>query len=405
MRSLVALLLLVAPPARAELDAAEQAIVAAAEAGLPRARALIRRTVDIPSATTNLAGVRRVARVYERELRALGFRPRWVPLPREMKRAGHLVADRAGHRGKRLLLIGHLDTVLEGERWRVEGERAYGSGSCDMKGGNAVALAALRALHAAGALDGAQITVVFTGDEEAPGRPTEISRRALVDAARRSDAALAFEVVVDGTATIARRGTALWRLEIEATTGHSSAIGSPRIGSGAILAAADILARFHEELPERHLTFNPSRIEGGSDKSNVVAARVVVEGDLRFISEGQREAAKEKMRVIAASTLAGARATLTFIDSYPPMPPSDGNEALLEVLDRVSRDLGEAGVEAIDPGARGAGDVAFVAAHVPGLDGLGASGGRSHASGEYLDLDTLPLQIKRAALLMYRLTR
>jgi glutamate carboxypeptidase len=405
-RVVLALLLLVARAAAAQpADPTEQAIVAAVDAGMPRTLALLERTVKVKSATTNLAGVRKVARLYERELRALGFRTRWVKLPRALNRAGHLFAERAGTRGKRLLLIGHLDTVLENEPWRREGEVAYGSGAVDMKGGNAIVVGALRALHTAGALDGVQVIVAFTGDEEAPGRPTEISRRELVDAARRSDAALAFEVVVADTATVARRGTALWKLEVDAVTGHSSAIGSNRLGHGAILAAADILARFHAELRERYLTFNPSHIEGGSDKSNVVAARVVVEGDLRFISEEQRERIKERMRAIAAVTLPGARAAMTFVDSYPPMAPSAANEALLAVLDRVSRDLGDGPVQALDPGQRGAGDVSFVAAHVPGLDGLGASGGNSHAAGEYLELDTLPRQTRRAALLIYRLTR
>lgn len=385
-------------------DPTEQAIVAAVDAGMPRTLALLERSVAIPSATVNLAGVRRVGALYERELRALGFRTRWVKLPRDMKRAGHLFAERAGTRGKRLLLIGHLDTVLQGDKTRREGERLYGNGSSDMKGGNAIILGALRALQAAGALDGMQVIVAFSGDEEAPGRPTEISRAALLEAARRSDAALAFEVVVGDTATVARRGTALWTLKIDAQSGHSSGIGGPG-GFGAVLAAADILSRFHAELREPYLTFNPNRIEGGSDKSNVIAAQTVVEGDLRFVSVEQRERVKEKMRAIAAATLPGAHATLTFVDSYPPMAPSERSAALLAVLDSVSRDLGEGPIESLDPGARGAGDVSFVAQDVAGLDGLGASGEGSHAAGEWVDLTTLPRQVKRAALLLYRLGR
>ena len=69
-----------------------------------------------------------------------------------MARAGHLVAVHRGSRGKRLLLIGHLDTVLEKEPFRREGDRAYGSGVSDMKGGNLVIVEALRALAAAGVL-------------------------------------------------------------------------------------------------------------------------------------------------------------------------------------------------------------------------------------------------------------
>jgi glutamate carboxypeptidase len=68
--------------------------------------------------------VRRVGAVYARELEALGFGTRWADLPSAMARAGHLVAVHRGSRGKRLLLIGHLDTVLEKEPFRREGDRA-----------------------------------------------------------------------------------------------------------------------------------------------------------------------------------------------------------------------------------------------------------------------------------------
>ncbi|HEX6203609.1 MAG TPA: M20 family peptidase, partial [Thermoanaerobaculia bacterium] len=80
------------------------------------------------------------------------------------------------------------------------------------------------------------------------------------------------------------------------------------------------------------------------------------------------------------------------------------NHALLAVLDQVSRDLGHGPVEPHDPGARGAADVSFAADHVlGGLDGLGAMGHREHAPDEWVELDTLPMLIERAALLIHRL--
>ena len=288
-----------------------------------------------------------------------------------------------------------------------------------MKGGDVVILGALRALSRAGALDGSQIIVVFTGDEEEPGRPTELSRAALVDAGKRSDLALAFEPAIGGTATVARRGTSVWTLEVQAATGHSSGIFGEGLGSGAIFEAARILTRFHDELRETYLTYNPSLILGGSElqhdpgksrgsaggKTNVVADRAVVVGDLRFISEAQRELAKVRMRDIAAASLPGASAGVTFRDGYPAMEPAERNLALLRALDEVSQDLGFGPITALDPGARGAGDVSFVAPMIASLDGLGAGGARSHTVEETIDLDTLPRQIKRAAVLIYRLTR
>lgn len=404
--------------ARAEgLTETERAIVARVEANRERAIDLLARTIDQPSATENLEGVRAVGRIYAEELEALGFATRWVEMPLEMRKAGHFVAERAGGRGARLLLIGHLDTVLEGERFRREGDRAYGSGTSDMKGGNLVIVEALRALAEAGQLEDRQVIVYFTGDEEETGKPYSVSRADLFEAARRSDAALAFEGWVPGVAVTGRRGFSSWLLEVEGSQGHSSGIFGEERGSGAIFETARILTAFHDELSEPYLTYNPSLILGGtrvehdpatfsgsaSGKTNVVPPRVVVQGDLRFLSVEQRDRARERMRAIAARNLPRTSATLTFLDGMPAMAPTEGNRRLLALLDQVSRDLGGGGVVEHDPLQRGAGDVSFVAGLTPAaIDGLGALGGNEHAPGEWLDLAELPALIERAALLIYR---
>jgi glutamate carboxypeptidase len=87
------------------------------------------------------------------------------------------------------------------------------------------------------------------------------------------------------------------------------------------------------------------------------------------------------------------------------MAPTEGNHRLLAALDRASRDLGLGGVKANDPGLRGAGDISFVAPMLDGLDGLGARGEGAHAPEGWVDLSSLAPQIRRAALLIYRLTR
>jgi glutamate carboxypeptidase len=246
-----------------------------------------------------------------------------------------------------------------------------------------------------------------------------ISRGDMIEAAKRSDAALSFEAAVRNTATVGRRGASSWRLEVEAKTGHSSGIFKESAGNGAIFEAARILDQFYQTLRgEKYLTFNPSIIVGGTTaelanaqgnatgKSNVIPAKVIVSGDLRFISEEQKEAARQKMREIVAKSLSGAAAKITFEDGLPAMTPNDGNYALLKQLDQVSQDLDFGKVEALDPGDRGAGDIGAISGIVPGLDGLGIdSGGNSHAPGEWTNIDSLPMLTKRAAILIYRLTR
>jgi glutamate carboxypeptidase len=87
------------------------------------------------------------------------------------------------------------------------------------------------------------------------------------------------------------------------------------------------------------------------------------------------------------------------------MSPTEGNMEILEILDQVSQDMGFGSVQAYDPGQRGAGDISFVAQYLDCLDGLGVMGSGAHSEEEQVDLSTLEALTKRAAVLIYRLTR
>jgi len=401
-----------------KLSADEQKIIDYIDKNAPGAVSLLEKTVNIESPTENIKGVKEVGKVFETEFKSIGFETKWLEMPAEMKRAGHFWAERKGKKGKRLLLLGHLDTVLAGEKFRIEGTKAFGTGSADMKAGNVVLFYALKALNESGALKDTQIIVLLTGDEEDSGEPESISRGEMVAAAKLSDLALSFENGGSNIATVARRGASSWVLEVTAKTGHSSQIFKEAMGNGAIFETSRILNEFYNTLKgEKYLTFNPSLISGGTEvevgeqkisasgKTNVVPAKTVVRGDLRFISEEQKEAVRAKMREIVSRSLPGTAAKIEFSDGIPAMSPREENYALLKQLDQVSQDLGYGKIEPQDPGERGAGDISYIANLIPGLDGLGATGGKAHAKGEFADLDTMPRQIKRTALLIYRLTR
>ena len=424
IRFFAVLALLAAAPLQAQLTPVEREISTYVRSHVEEGIDLIARQTRIGSGTHNLEGVRRVAELLRPELESLGFAVEWVP-QEHAGRAGHLVATRTGEVGRSVLLIGHLDTVDEGEGWfEREGMTGRGPGVNDMKGGNAAMLLALRALHHAGALEGRTIRVILTGDEESPGKPVDEARRLMTEMARASDVALEFETSIsrDGQdyGTVARRGSSTWLLEVEGRTAHSSGIFSEDTGSGAVFEAARILNAFHEELRgERYLTFNPAVIVGGtevaydpeavegsaSSKTNIVAGRVVVHGGIRTISDDQLEAARERMRAIVARHLPQTSAALTFEDGYPGMPPTAGNRELLAVYDAASRDLGYGGVVEFDPGGQGASDLAFAAAHVRlgSLGGLGVEGTGAHGPNETVDLGSLAKSAERAALLIHRL--
>jgi glutamate carboxypeptidase len=339
-----------------------------------------------------------------------------------MRRAGHLLAERvapSGAAGKRVLLIGHLDTIHEGSRFERAGDTARGAGVADMKGGDVALLFALKALHEAGALTNATVRVFLTGDEENPGSPTKISRRDLVETARQSDVALSFESD-SGRAAIGRRGLSLWWLEVAGAQGHSASVLRERGGAGAIYEGSRILDGFRRVFSVHpNVTANPGILLGGTDvtydadgsagtaagKFNVVARTVTVKGDLRFVSDAGREEAKTRMREIAAANLPGTTARLSFEDLVPGWPATDGNRAVLTLIDEASRDLGQGLVEADDPGSRGFGDFNFIGALLPGADGLGVRGSGEHSPEETIDLTSLGPCTARAAVVISRLLR
>jgi glutamate carboxypeptidase len=410
------------------LDANEQAIVAWSEANVEGAVDLLERLVNINSGTLNQQGVKDVGVVLREELDALGFQTRWIGMPQEMQRAGHLFGKLDGSRGKKVLLIGHLDTVYEPgdafQNFGREGSKATGPGVEDMKNGDVIIIYALKALQHAGVLDGAQIVAAFTGDEESAGRPLQISRKDLIDAGKWADVALGFESGIDSGgkewATISRRSSSRWCLEVTGKQAHSAGIFNDRTGAGAIFEAARILNGFYDEVRgEEYLTFNAGTIMGGTEvdggcdpadgrvfgKTNVVPNRVVVRGGIRTISDQQLEGAREAMRAVVARNLPVTEASITFGEGYPAMAPTDGNRKLRDMLSSINQDLGREAMPILDASKRGAADISFVAPYTDGLAGMGAYGKGGHTPNESLDLDSIPVAIQRAAILIYRLSR
>ena len=409
------------------LAPAEQQIVENVRRHTPGALKLLERSVLINSGTLNPAGVREVGALFGAEFQALGFATRWVEMPAEMRRAGHLVAERTGGQGQRVLLIGHLDTVFEKDSpvppWESDGRRVRGQGVSDMKGGDVIILLALRALNDAGALQDRTVRAVFTGDEERVGNPVSVARAALLDAARQSDVALAFEGATRDdkgrdAATIGRRASGGWHLTVTARTGHSAGVFG-RDGFGALYEAARVVNAFREQLIEPDLTFNAATMVAGTSaqwndaesqgqafgKTNVIPRDAQVRGDLRYLTAEQGARARERMQAIVEQSLPGTRSRISFHENYPPMAPTPGNLKVLEAYSRASADAGLGEIAPFPPGQRGAGDVQFVAPHVDSLDGLGAAGGGAHTPDEWLDISSIERGAIRAALLIYRLTR
>ena len=427
MRTALALLALLsaATPAAAQLSPAEETMVRTVEAHFEEDVTLLERITNVNSGTHNHEGVRAVGQMLVPEFEALGFDVEWIDQA-HVDRAGHLFARRGGDSdAPRILMIGHIDTVFEPsspfQLFARDGDRATGPGVVDDKGGIVVILAALRAMEAAGTLEGANIVVALTGDEEDAGDPIAQSRQHLIEAGQWADVALGFEQLSTDEGrdmgVVARRSSNSWTLTTSGRTGHSSGVFSEGAGYGAIYEMARILDAFRVQLPEENLTYNVGFMAGGTPaeigadnlsasavgKTNIIPDSALARGDLRTLTQEQTDRVVAAMQAIVDANLPSTDAQIEFAFRYPPMAPTEGNTALFETLNAINADLGLEPMGVFPPARRGAADISFVAPYADGLAGMGPDGAGSHAEGESVDLRSFTRQAQRAAILMSRL--
>ena len=405
----------------------ERKIIKAVDKHSESAIALIKKSVNINSGTMNFEGVRAVGSLFQKELDKLGFKTE-LTNGEAYGRAGHLIATRKGNKGPKFLMIGHLDTVFELEsplqEYTMQNDSIIkGPGVADMKGGDVIIILAMQALKDAGLLDDMSIEIIMTGDEEKSGAPIALSKKDLIDAAKRADIALGFENGDNNPKTIvvARRGSSSWQLNVTGEPAHSSQIFTEGIGAGAIYETSRILNEFYVQLAkEKDLTFNPGFIIGGTTlkpdtdgtgghafgKTNVVSQETIVRGDLRAVSLEQLTKAKATMKRIVSENYPKTKAEIVFsAGGYPPLSLTEGNTKLLGYFNTVSQDLGFGSVTAVNPRNAGAADISFTSEYVDmAIDGLGLTGGGGdHTINEKGNLNTVAIQAKITAVLMYRL--
>jgi glutamate carboxypeptidase len=296
--------------------------------------------------------------------------------------ADDLVLRLTGTGSRRLLLLGHLDTVIgHGDHRPLEhdGDRLVGSGTVDMKGGDVLALGVLRAL-AERTADYAEVALLLVTDEEWRSAPF-----AQVEAFAGWDACLCFEAgqrTPDGDEAVIVRRKAAATLRVRATglCAHSGA--APERGRNALLALATaaqaIAAANAPDSPDR-LTAVPTIIRSG-DAFNVVPGDGELYCDLRSL----RTDAFDEVRALVPEEVGGVTLDAEFIRLWPAM---DAREATAPLLATAGERLGRPILAA---GRGGASDASHFATAIPlTIDGLGPRGGGAHARDEYVNVDSL----------------
>ena len=296
--------------------------------------------------------------------------------------ADDLIARLAGTGEGRILLLGHLDTVIAHAAHRPlarEGEKLIGSGSVDMKGGVVLSLGVLRAL-AARPQDYAEVALLLVCDEEWRTAPFGHTERFA-----GWDACLCFEGGArnaDGQEGVVVRRKAAGTLKVKARGRAAHSGSAPDRGRNALLAlaaAAQAVAGCHDPDGPDHLTAVPTVMHAG-DAFNVVP------GAGELVSDMRADDAAAFERVVAALPAEVGGATL-----HPEMvrvwPGMDSTEHTGTLLERASTAFGET----IAPMRRGgASDASHFAAAIPvTVDGLGPRGGAAHNPDEYIVEESL----------------
>ncbi len=371
------------------LDAAtrDDALYAKAEQYQAPAIQLLERLVNIDSGTGHLEGLNQLADILTAELSSLGAQ---IELLNATPMAGkNIVATFKGSGKGKVLLIAHMDTVFQPgtakvRPFRIEGQRAYGPGVCDDKGGIVVGLYVLRILHDLSFRDFATITFMLNCNEEVGS----IGSRDLIESlARQHNVAFNLEAGRVGDKVIVwRKGSAV--IEVIATGKSSHAGNAPELGRNAALEIAHQALQLSKlEAPARLTTVNLTVVQSG-DRENVIPNYAIAKADVRAATTDEfSRIERDLAELVKTKLIPDTHVAATLRRNFPPLPRNAATETLAAQAQRLYAELGrDLGME----GAGGAADSGFSAGvGTPSLDGLGLVGGGGHGPDEFADLTSM----------------
>ena len=362
---------------------------------LPDMVAFLKRLVETESPTYDKAAVNRIEAMMAREAGKLGANIEVLP----QANVGDQVIARWGNGTDGILLLGHVDTVyplgtLEMMPFIEKGDKIFGPGVLDMKGGLVIALTAIAGLREAGQMPSRPITMLFNTDEETGSYE---SRTIVEKLAKEAALALVYEPSesLDGSLHTWRKGTGKFNIKVQGRAAHSG--GAHQKGLNAIEELAHQIVIVQQLTDyERGTTINIGSVHGGR-AINIVPAYAEADGDVRImrVDEYQRvEDAIHSLKPVLKDSVIEANCSL----NRPPMP----FDALMEAtFDRAQSIAADHGIAIKAGGSGSASDANFVA-HLgtPVLDGLGAVGEGFHSDEEYIITSSLAERARLTAALL-----
>lgn len=364
-----------------------EAVYSKAEQCRTEAIQLLARLVNIDSGTGYEKGLNQVVNILTPELSLLGAH---IDLVTSAPMAGsNVVATIQGAGKGKVLLIAHMDTVFKvgaaSERpFRIEGQRAYGPGVCDDKGGIVVGLYALKILREINFRDFETFTLLLNSNEEVGSVGT---RQLIESLARQHDVAFNLEAGRLGDKLVIwRKGSGA--IEVIAKGKSSHAGNAPELGRNAAIEIAHQVLKLPKlEDAIKLTTVNVTVVQSG-DRENVIPDFAVAKADVRALTKEEFSRVEHDLAELVKKKLVpDTQVTATLRRNFPPLPRNPATDALAARAQELYAELGRnLGLE----GAGGAADSGFSAGvGTPSLDGLGLVGGGGHGPDEFADLDSM----------------
>jgi glutamate carboxypeptidase len=371
--------------------APDERLLAAARAAQPAVVQSLREMVAIESGTMDAPGLARMVDWAEARLKALGLQ---VERRKTTGNSDLLLARATGSGQRKLALIAHMDTIywpgtLASQPLKQEGNKLYGPGIADDKGGIAMILHALAILKEQGWQDYAQLTVLFNGDEESGSAG---AAEALTRLGAEHDVVLSYEptVAMDPGVLLAAAGVAELKMTVKGRASHAGA--APQLGRNAaveiahqVLQTADIA----KGIPGAQL--NWTTINAGKVR-NQIPDQAEAGADVRLTADGAADKllAAVKAKVAESQRVPDTEVKVTMGVGRPPFVGGERTLALAKKAQAIYAELGGKPLS-IHPGSGGGTDAGF--ANLSGkavvLESLGLPGWGYHAKDEYIDLDQI----------------
>jgi glutamate carboxypeptidase len=372
------------------------------EGELPATLELLRQMVSINSFTENREGVDRLGRLTAERFAPLGFDPEFVPSA-DPAWGNHLVLSRRGRGRKSLVMISHLDTVFPPEeeaqndfRWQPDGDRIYGPGTQDIKGGTAMIHLVLAGLRACVPKAFEEVTwkLIWNSSEEQFSPDFADVCRERLEA--ETLAALVFEAEgrqdKRGLVVVGRKGRATWRATVKGRGSHAG--GKHAHGVNAIVQLGEVVERIAGLTDyECDLTFNVGTIRGGT-VLNRVPHEAVADGEFRAFTEEAYNRGKASLLALNGNGVLrspadgyGSQVRLEVLTECRPWPRNPATDRLFEVWKRAGEAVGvPVGCE--ERGGLSDGNLLWDL--IPTIDGLGPYGDNDHCSERSADGSKLP---------------